>query len=156
MIFAKNDNIGSYKVTFPHKQGLYAETYRVKDADGKARFLKLISHNKLNRYQTDDDGRLVEIEISMLLSHRNLCRFIDSGDIVINDCRYTYMVEEYVSGETLSQRVAREGALEVYQIKEIAKAVLSALDFLHTRPTPIIHNEVTIQNVMLIPVDWTT
>lgn len=42
MYFKKNDKIDSYTVVFPHKQGSYAETYRVKDASGKTRFLKLI------------------------------------------------------------------------------------------------------------------
>lgn len=43
MHFNKNDKIASYTVAFPHKQGSYAETYRVKDANGKTRFLKLIN-----------------------------------------------------------------------------------------------------------------
>ena len=43
MHFNKNDKIDSYTVAFPHKQGAYAETYRVKDTSGKTRFLKLIN-----------------------------------------------------------------------------------------------------------------
>lgn len=35
MNFSKNDKIGPYIVVFPHKQGAYAETYRVKDGFGK-------------------------------------------------------------------------------------------------------------------------
>ncbi len=149
MIYAKNDNIGSYKVSFPHKQGLYAETYRVKDAGGKTRFLKLINHNRLNRYQTDEDGQLVEVEISKLLNHHNLCNFIDTGSVMVNGAQHTYIVTEFVSSETLSQHITHSRRPSVYQIKEIAKAVLSALDFLHTLPTPIIHNEVTIQNILV-------
>ena len=34
MHFKKNDKIGTYTVAFPHKQGSYAETYRVKDISG--------------------------------------------------------------------------------------------------------------------------
>ena len=49
MHFKKNDKIGTYTVAFPHKQGTYAETYRVKDTSGKTRFLKLINYSKLNR-----------------------------------------------------------------------------------------------------------
>lgn len=55
----------------------------------------------------------------------------------------------FVSGETLSQKIIRDDDISVYEIKTIAKAVLSALSFLHTRQVPIIHNEVTIQNVFL-------
>ena len=58
MYFKKNDKIGIYTVAFPHKQGYYAETYRVKDTSGKTRFLKLINYSKLNRNQIDDNGSL--------------------------------------------------------------------------------------------------
>ena len=34
-LFKKNDNIGKYVVVFPHKEGSYAQTYRVKDENGK-------------------------------------------------------------------------------------------------------------------------
>ena len=138
-----------YTVAFPHKQGSYAETYRVKDANGKTRFLKLINYSKLNRNQIDDEGRIIEVEIAKQLHHHNLCQFIDSGTLMMRGCQYAWFVTEFVSGETLSQRIIRDSDISVYEIKTIAKAVLSALAFLHSRPVPIIHNEVTIQNVFL-------
>ena len=149
MYFKKNDKIGSYTVAFPHKQGSYAETYRVKDTSGKTRFLKLINYSKLNRNQIDDNGRVIEIEIAKLLNHHNLCQFIDSGNMMMNGSQYAWFVTEFVSGETLSQRIIRDDEISVYEIKTIAKAVLSALSFLHSQPIPVIHNEVTIQNVFL-------
>ena len=149
MHFKKNDKIDSYTVTFPHKQGSYAETYRVKDTSGKTRFLKLINYSKLNRNQIDDNGRVVEVEIAKLLRHHNLCQFTDSGNMMINGSQYAWFATEFVSGETLSQRIIRDDNISVYEIKTIAKAVLSALSFLHSLPIPVIHNEVTIQNVFL-------
>ena len=149
MYFKKNDKIGSYTVAFPHKQGSYAETYRVKDTSGKTRFLKLINYSKLNRNQIDDNGRVIEVEIAKLLHHHNLCQFIDSGNMMMNGSQYAWFVTEFVSGETLSQRIIRNDEISVYEIKTIAKAVLSALSFLHSQPIPVIHNEVTIQNVFL-------
>lgn len=149
MHFKKNDKIDSYTVTFPHKQGSYAETYRVKDTSGKTRFLKLINYSKLNRNQIDDNGRVVEVEIAKLLRHHNLCQFTDSGNMMINGSQYAWFVTEFISGETLSQRIIRDDNISVYEIKTIAKAVLSALSFLHSLPIPVIHNEVTIQNVFL-------
>lgn len=149
MHFNKNDKIGPYTVTFPHKQGAYAETYRVKDMSGKTCFLKLINYSKLNRSQIDDSGRVTEVEIARQLCHRNLCRFIDSGHMMMDGGQYAWLVTEFVSGETLAQRVIRDDTLSVYEIKTIAKAVLSALAFLYSRPIPVIHNEVTMQNVLL-------
>ena len=47
MLFQKGQTIDNrYTVVFPHKEGSYAETYRVKDASGKLRFLKLIYYSK--------------------------------------------------------------------------------------------------------------
>ena len=149
MLFSKNDKIGQYTVAFRHKQGSYAETYRVKDAAGKTRFLKLISYSKLSRHQLDENGRVIEVEISKRLNHHNLCKYIDSGNLMINGGQCSYFVTEYISGETLSDRVIRDDNLSVYDIKRIVKAVLSALSFLHSQEIPVIHNEVTIQNIML-------
>lgn len=149
MYFKKNDKIDKYTVVFPHKHGSYAETYRVKDSSGKTRFLKLINYSKLNRNQIDDNGRVTEVEIAKLLHHHNLCQFIDSGNMMMNGSQYAWFVTEFVSGETLSQRIIRDEEISVYEIKTIAKAVLSALSFLHSLPISVIHNEVTIQNVFL-------
>ena len=149
MHFKKNDKIESYTVVFPHKQGSYAETYRVKDSSGKTRFLKLINYSKLNRNQVDDNGRVMEVEIAKRLHHHNLCQFIDSGNMMMNGSQYAWFVTEFISGETLSQKIIRDDEISVYEIKTIAKAVLSALSFLHSLPIPVIHNEVTIQNVFL-------
>ena len=149
MIYQKNDYIDKYKVSFQHKEGAYAETYRVKDPGGRTRFLKLISLAKLERRQVDDNGAIIEIEVSKLIKHHNLCSYVDSGNIVINGGQQAYLVTEFVSGETLSQKIIREDNIGVYDIKKIAKAVLSALSYMHSLPTPIIHGEVTIQNVML-------
>jgi len=149
MMLKKGDKIANYTVAFPHKQSSYAETYRVKDASGKTRFLKLINYSKLNRHQIDDDGQVVEIEIAKQLNHHNLCKYIDSGNLVLGGSQYAYLVNEFVSGETLSQRIVRDGELSVYDIKQVAKAVLSALSYLQSLQSPVIHNEITIQNIML-------
>lgn len=149
MRFAKKDKIGPYTVTFPHKQGSYAETYRVKDPAGKTRFLKLINYSRLDRWQLDDDGCVIEVEIAKRLSHPNLCRCIDTGTLMLDGSQHAYIVTEFVSGETLAKHVSHAGELSVYDIKQVAKSVLSALAYLHSQPTPVIHNEVTIQNIML-------
>ncbi len=149
MLFAKNEHIASYRVLFPQHAGPYAETYRVKDGNNKTRCLKLISHNLLTRHQTDDDGHVVEVEMAKTLHHHNLCSFVDAGTLVHQGAAYTYLVTEYISGETLAQKVARGDNLEVFNIKSIGRAVLDALAYLHSLPTPIIHNGITLQNVLL-------
>ena len=148
-LFQKGQTIDNrYTVVFPHKEGAYAETYRVRDASGKLRFLKLIYYSKLQYSQFDKDGSIIEMEVAKMLNHLNVCKYVDSGKLIANGQQLAYIVTEFVSGETLDKRIARED-LSVYEIKQVVKALLSALQYLHSQETPIIHNEVTIQNLML-------
>lgn len=150
MLFQKQQTIADrYNVVFPHKEGAYAETYRVRDLNGKVRFLKLIYYSKLQQSQLDDKNKIIEVEVARQLNHPNVCKYVDSGTLMAGGQQLAYIVTEFVSGETLDQRIARDGDLSVYEIKQTVKAVLSALQYLHSLPTPIIHNEVTIQNLML-------
>ncbi len=149
MIFQKGQQINDYTVVFPHKQGAYAETYRVKDKQGKVCFLKLINLTKLSSTQIDSAGNVVEIEIVKRLNHNNICKYLDNGSLIHNGQQLYYFVSEFISGETLAQRMERDKTLSVYEMKQVVLGVLSALKFLHSQPSPIIHNEVTIQNTML-------
>ena len=149
MVLDIGQKFNDFKVVFFIKQGEYAETYRVKSADGKLRFLKLINRGKLHKSQFTDDGKILEIEIVKHLDNPGLCKFITDGESVMNGQRYAYFVTEFVSGETVAQKVTREQRCSVYDAKNIAIHTLEVLQYLHTLPKPIIHNEVTIQNILL-------
>lgn len=149
MHFEKNDCIKGYTVVFQHKKGTYAETYRIKDHNQKTLSLKLIDYSKLQRHQLDNEGHVIEIEIAKQLCHHNLCQYVDSGYLMIGGGQFAFLVTEFISGETLAQRIVRNNTLSIYEIKTIAKTTLSALSFIHSRPIPIIHNEITIQNLLL-------
>lgn len=145
----KKQYIDSYMVTFPIKEGAYAETYRVKDSNGKNYFLKLIDYVKLHHTQFDDNDHVLEVEIAKKLNHPNVTKYHDSGEILIDGKRYLYIVFDFIVGETASQQTTREQRCSVYDAKQITIGVLKGLQFLHSLETPIIHNEITTQNVML-------
>lgn len=146
---SKKQKIGDYTVTFLVKEGDYAETYRVKDSTGKNRFLKLITCAKLHRTQFDDEGKILEVEIAKQLDHPNIVKYLDSGDMILNGSKYAYIVFDFISGETSSQFLTREVECSVYDAKTIVLGILNGLKFLHSLPSPVIHNEITPQNVML-------
>lgn len=146
---AKKRQIGNYTITFPVKEGDYAETYRVKDSVGQNRFLKLINCAKLHRTQFDADGKILEVEIAKQLDHPNIVKYRDSGEIILNGRKFAYIVFDYISGETISQFIAREGECSVYDAKMIVIGILNGLKFLHSLHEPIIHNEITLKNVMM-------
>lgn len=149
MLFQKKDNIDKYTVVFPHKQSAYAETYRVKDDAGRLLFLKLISFAKLNSAQYSEEGKIIEVEVAKILSHNNLCGFVEAGTTLHEGQQYAFIVTEFVSAETVAEKMAREHVISVYETKQIAISILKALSFIHSLNIPIIHNEVTPQNAML-------
>lgn len=149
MIFQQSDHIGPYTVAFPIKKGDYAESYRVKDASNRIYYLKLINYALLDKSQFSKDGNSLEIEIGKQLSHDNILHYHDSADITLNGGKYGYIVFDFISGETVAEKIAREQSCSVYEAKQIVLSVLEGVKFLHNRTEPIIHNELTIQNIML-------
>lgn len=147
-IFEKGCSIGDFTIEALIKKGTYAESYLVKDKDGKPCFLKLVCLAKLQWYQLDENGNNIEINVVRGLDHPNLCSHITEGEVIVNGQKYVYLVNEFEQGKTLSECM-EEGRPSVEAAKEIAIEVLEALKYLHERPIPIIHNEVTLQNILL-------
>lgn len=144
--FSINDD---YKVLLFVKQGFYAETYRVKGNDGKLYFLKLFNYSQLHKSAFDEDNNILEIELVKSIQHPNLVNYKDSGEIVIENKKYAYLILNFIAGETLSEKIIREKYKSLYDIKIIIIEILEGLKYLHQQANPIIHNEITLQNVML-------
>ncbi|MCB0537752.1 MAG: AAA family ATPase [Bacteroidetes bacterium] len=147
-ILTKGQTIDNkYSVNFFLKKGSYAETYRVQNEAKETKFLKLFDFSKLHRTQFTESGEILEIEILKQIKHSNLLKFIDSGNIVIENQKLAYLVLDFVSGETLADKMKRDNTLNVYEAKSIILSVLNGLNYLHNKQ--IIHNDITNQNVML-------
>ena len=138
-----------YTITFFLKKGSYAETYRVKDKQKTTRFLKLFSYSKLHRTQFDQSGDVLEIEILKKLNHPNIVKLSDSGELIIENQKYAYAILDFISGETLADKMKREQTFNPYEAKDIILGVLNGLNYLHNQQNPIIHNDITNLNVML-------
>lgn len=80
---------------------------------------------------------------------------LDSPHIVrINDFGRTedgqlFLIMELVEGETLMQRLKREGALQVDESIEIVDQLLAGLEHAHT--TGVVHRDLKPGNIMLVP-----
>jgi transitional endoplasmic reticulum ATPase len=138
-----------YTVLFFIKKGVNAESYRVKGKDGKLYFLKLFNAAQLHHSAFEAEGNLLEIEFLKSVKHPNIVAYKDSGEIVAEGRRFFYLILDFIVGETLVERIAREPISTVYDVKQIIIGVLEGLHYLHSQPEPIIHNEITPQNVML-------
>ena len=149
-ILPKNFSVNEkYSVMLFIKQGSNAETYRVKGKDGKLYFLKLFNYTKLHRSAFDSENNLLEIEFLKSIKHPNIASYKDSGELIFEGRKFGFLVLNFIAGETLAEKISREKIESVYDLKQIISAVLNGLNYLHNLPDPIIHNEITPQNIML-------
>lgn len=149
-ILPKNFSVNEmYFVVLFIKQGSNAETYRVKGKDGKLYFLKLFNYAKLHRSAFDIENNLLEIEFLKSSNHPNITSYKDSGELIYEGKKFGYLVLDFIAGETLAEKISREKITTVYDLRQIISGVLNGLSYLHSLPDPIIHNEITPQNIML-------
>jgi serine/threonine-protein kinase len=86
---------------------------------------------------------LQEIRISASLDHPHILTLIDSGE---RD-GFLWYVLPYVRGESLRQKLAREGQLGIDEAIRIGAQVASALDYAHRHG--VIHRDIKPENILL-------
>jgi serine/threonine protein kinase/Flp pilus assembly protein TadD len=86
---------------------------------------------------------LSEITIAARLQHPHILALIDSGEAG----GLLFYVMPYLDGETLAQRIAREGKLPVAEAMRITTEVVSALRYAHERG--VLHRDIKPANIML-------
>ena len=86
-----------------------------------------------------------EIRVAARLQHPHILTVHDSGTAA----GALYYVMPFVEGESLRDRLKREGALPVERALEIAREVADALDYAHRQG--IIHRDIKPENILLTP-----
>jgi len=91
---------------------------------------------------------LREIELAARLQHPHILPVFDSG--IVDDgagSPMPYFVMPYVDGETLRQKLQREGRLQVDTATTIAAEVADALAYAHAQG--IVHRDIKPENILL-------
>jgi hypothetical protein len=84
-----------------------------------------------------------EATILARLTHTHLVRVTD----FFEDAGNAYLVMDFVEGESLADRIAREGALSEKDVLTWANQLLSALDYCHGQG--VLHRDIKPQNVII-------
>lgn len=147
MLLDKGSGILDYTVMFPFAQDEQTETYRVKDKLGQTRLLRLTDLSKLARFQIDEQGDIIGLKWLSQNRHSAFFSCFESGVVVLEGRQYFYAVLDFISGETLVQRLKRDEDFSIYDIKQIAISILSAMSELHTQG--LIYGELSPQNIYL-------
>jgi len=89
------------------------------------------------------DRFLREVQVAAQLNHPHILPMHDSGEAD----GILYYVMPYVEGETLKERIAKEGQLSVNDAMRLGREVAEALAYAHTRG--IIHRDIKPGNILL-------
>lgn len=134
---------GRYRILSPLGSGGMADVYLAEDERlGRKVAVKVLKA----RLAADDEfveRFRIEARAAASLNHPSIVAVYDRGSAD----GATYIAMEYVQGESLKQRLRRDGALSPDEAVAIALAVLSALAAAHARQ--IVHRDVTSYNVLL-------
>jgi serine/threonine protein kinase/Flp pilus assembly protein TadD len=89
------------------------------------------------------DRFLREIQVAARLNHPHIVPLFDSGEAG----GHLYYVMPVVDGETLRDRLLREGQLTVDEALPLVRGIAAALDYAHRQN--IVHRDIKPENVML-------
>ncbi|MCX8065120.1 MAG: AAA family ATPase [Candidatus Hydrogenedentes bacterium] len=149
-VFDKGDIVkGKYTVRFLIKKKEGVECYRVNDKKGKVLFLKLYYLPEISPSDIDEDGNPMEINILRNVNHKNIVRYIESDEISCDNSSCKYLVLDFVPGEDLSEKRNREKLITPGEVSHIVSSILAGLDYLHSLTPPIVHNNLTLDNILL-------
>lgn len=88
---------------------------------------------------------IMETDLLKKLKHPNLPSIVD----VIDSDENFLIVMDYIEGNTLERLLAEEGAQPQEKVADWALQLCDVLDYLHTRPAPVIYRDMKPSNIML-------
>ncbi len=145
MSIAAGTKLGSYEVVAKIGAGGMGEVYQAHDTKlGRDVAIKVIPEafaydpERLSRFQR-------EAKMLAALNHPNIATIYGLEQFGGT----SYLVMELVSGETLAERVKRDGAVPIEEALTIAKQIAEALEAAHEKG--IIHRDLKPANVKVTP-----
>jgi len=148
-ILKKKQKVDStYEIQFFMGGDAYCEKYRVKGKDSKTYLLKLYNSSKLSRNDFANKN-LLEVKILASLKMGGIVNFVNSGEYVKDNKKYHYIILDFISGETLQDKLERDGAFSEYAAVPLIIYLLEILRSLHNSSNSIIHNNINMNSIYL-------
>ena len=143
---------GRYVIEEEIGRGGMATVYRARDVRHNRKVAVKVLRHDIGA-ALGPERFLSEIEVTANLQHPNLLPLFDSGEAQITDAdggqkrSMLFYVMPYVEGQTLRQRLHREGQLPVDEALRITANIASALDYAHRHG--VVHRDLKPENILL-------
>jgi len=123
------------------------EVYRVKDRSSELKFLKLIKTDMV------DSLELNQLKSALVtasnLAHPHLVQIHTLQSVTYNDEIHHYYLSDFISGETLGDLLRRKVTLNLNEALQLVFDILSALEYLHNEPVPVIHRNINPDSIYI-------
>src|ERR1700758_235799 len=134
--------LGPYEIQSPLGAGGMGEVYRARDTRlDRTVAIKILpehlSGNPEAKQRFDREARAISS-----LSHPNICHLYDVGQ----QDSTSYLVMEYMEGETLADRL-RRGPLPLEQVLKVSSEICEGLEKAHCNG--VVHRDLKPSNIML-------
>lgn len=147
-LLCKGDTINdTYHVQCFIGKGAFGEVYRVKHKFLGQQVLKVFKDEYVE--SSDVDTITKEARILSTLTHPNIVRVFETNTFNSNGKSRFFLTMGFVSGESLTQLLKRKIGLSVQVSLSIQKAFLEGLKEVHEQAPPIIHRDISPDNILL-------
>ena len=134
---------GRYRLEAKLGSGGMSTVYLARDETLDRPVAVKVMHREMSEQADQLERFRQEARAVAKLSHPNVVSVIDAGE----DGGHPYIVFEYVEGETLKQRIARIGALDIQEAIAYAIEIARGLSIAHARN--MVHRDIKPQNVLI-------
>jgi len=109
---------------------------------------------KLLSFSSDfnwEDLKLFQREVETLksLSHPAIPQYLDSFEIDTPNRKGFALVQTYIEAKSLQEYLSDGRTFSESEVKQLAKALLDILAYLHQRQPPVIHRDIKPSNILL-------
>lgn len=147
-ILSKGETINNtYEIQFFIGEGAFGEVYRVKHKYLGVQVMKVFKEEYVSK--TDLETVTKEAKILSKLTHPNIVRVFETNSFAREDKKYFYITMGFVSGETLTQLLARKIQLPIPVALSIQNDLLTGLKFVQEQTQPIVHRDISTDNILL-------
>lgn len=139
--------VDKYEIIEEIAQGGMSRVYRAIDKRLKKPWaIKEINlETKGIHQEVFEQSIMKEMELLKGLDHQALPRIID----IIKEENYIYIVIDYIDGETLGDRLKKQGAQPQETVIEWALQLCQVLTYLHSRTPQVIYRDIKPSNIMI-------